>query len=81
MEQENNNNTDKLETLKELSKKMDIIIGLLLALIPKDMKSISFRKQVQLLDSLKIRPVDISKITGRTQGYVNKELASIRKSK
>ena len=80
MEKENNKEEVKF-LLQQLSKKMDIVAALLLRLIPKEMDSLSFKEQVRILNSLNIRPVDISKITGRPQSYVNKELASIRKEK
>ena len=79
MEQKNHEEIKSL--MQQLSKKMDILVALLLRLIPKDRDTLSLKEQVRFLDSLKIRPVDISKITGRTQGHINKELASIRKGK
>ncbi len=69
------------ETIAQLQQKMDIIIAVLLRLIPKDMEGLQLKEQIKLLDGFGVRPVDISKIVGRTSGYVNKELVSIRKQK
>ena len=65
----------------ELNKRLGIIIALLLKTIPKSGDVISLRDQVQLLADLGVRPKDIAEILGRTQTYINKELASLRKGK
>ena len=70
---------DIKELIQQLGQKMDIITALLLKLLPT--KALSLKEQICLLNDLKIRPVDISKITGRSQGHINKELAAIRKEK
>jgi len=65
--------------IQRLGQKMDLIAAILLRLLPE--KQLSLKEQVRLLSDLKIRPVDISKITGRSQGHINKELVAIRKEK
>jgi len=70
---------DTKELIQRLGQKMDIITALLLRLLPKE--GLSLKEQVRLLNDLKIRPVDMSKITGRSQGHINKELVAIRKEK
>jgi hypothetical protein len=67
------------ELIRQLIQRVELIIALMLRLLPKE--EMSFREQVRLLNDLKIRPVDISKITGRSQGHVNKELVAIRRKK
>ena len=67
------------ESIRQLVQRMELVVALMLKLLPK--KELSFKEQVRLLNDLKIRPVDISKMTGRSQGYVNKELTAIRKEK
>jgi len=67
------------ELIHQLMQRVELIIALMLKLLPKE--EMSFREQVRLLNDLKIRPVDISKITGRSQGHVNKELVAIRRKK
>jgi len=67
------------ELIHQLMQRVELIIALMLRLLPKE--KMSFREQICLLNDLKIRPVDISKITGRSQGHVNKELVAIRRKK
>lgn len=67
------------EFVQQLGQKMDLIAALLLRLLPTE--GLSLKEQVRLLHDLKIRPVDMSKITGRSQGHINKELVAIRKEK
>lgn len=69
------------ENIKQLGQKLDVLAALLLKLIPKNTESLSLKEQISLLKELGVRPVDISKIIGRSQGYVNKELAGINKDK
>ena len=70
---------DTKELIQQLGQKMDLITAILLKLLPAE--RISLKEQIRLLNDLKVRPVDISKITGRSQGYINKELVAIRKEK
>ncbi|PIY96017.1 MAG: hypothetical protein COY66_05260 [Candidatus Kerfeldbacteria bacterium CG_4_10_14_0_8_um_filter_42_10] len=70
---------DTKELIQQLGQKMDLIAALLLRLLPP--KELSLKEQVRLLNDLKIRPVEMSKITGRSQGHVGKELVAIRKEK
>ncbi len=67
------------ELIQQLGHKIDLISALLLRLLPTE--GLSLKEQVRLLNDLKIRPVDMSKITGRSQGHINKELVAIRKEK
>jgi len=69
-------NDHEFETLQQ---RLGIIIALLLKIVPRQSESLSLRDQVQLLSDLGVRPRDIAEILGRTQAYVNKELATIRK--
>lgn len=69
------------ENIKQLGQKLDVLAALLLKLIPKNTESLSLKEQIGLLKELGVRPVDISKIIGRSQGHVNKELAGINKDK
>lgn len=72
---------DKDNALIELNKRLGVVIALLLKAIPKSSDGMSLRDQVELLTDLGVRPKDIAEILGRTQTYVNKELASLRKGK
>ena len=68
------------ELIMELGQKIDLVAALILKLLPKR-EELKFKDQVRLLNDLKVRPVDMSKLTGRTQGHVGKELVAIRKEK
>ncbi len=67
------------ELIQQLGQKMELIAALLLRLLPSE--GLSLKEQIRLLNDLKIRPVDMSKITGRSPGHINKELVAIRKEK
>ena len=66
--------------IQELGQKVDLMTALILKLLPKK-EELPFKDQVRLLKDLKVRPIDISRLTGRTQGHVGKELVAIRKEK
>jgi len=67
--------------LKDLNKHLGTVISLLLRMIPKDGKSINLKEQISILDGLGVRPRDIAEMLNRSQGYISKELAGIRKGK
>ena len=67
--------------LKELNKRVGVMISLLLKMIPQERDRINLKEQVEILDGLGMRPRDIAEILNRTPGHVNKELAGIRKGK
>lgn len=67
--------------ISELSKRLGVIISLLLRMAPKDGPGISIKEQVRILDDLGMRPRDIANILGRTQPHINKELVGLRKEK
>lgn len=72
---------EKQRADEQLGAKLDVITALLLRLIPKDVNGLSLKEQVRILHNLKMRPIDIAKVTGKSQSHVNKELVSIRKEK
>jgi hypothetical protein len=65
----------------ETTKRLGVVIALLLRTLPKSGDSLSLRDQVQLLSDLGMRPKDIAEIVGRTSTYVSKELVGIRRNK
>jgi hypothetical protein len=67
--------------LAEVNKRLGIVIALLLKSLPRDGETMSLRDQVRLLSELGARPKDIADILGRTQTYVGKELATLRKNR
>ena len=56
-----------------------VIIALLLR--QKEEQAVSLKRQIEILNNLGMRPVEIAETLGRTATYVNKELAGIRKQK
>ena len=69
------------EILAEINRRLGIVVALLLKAQPKGRDGISLRDQVRTLSDIGARPKDIAEILGRTQTYVGKELASLRKDK
>ena len=67
--------------LSKISKRLDVVIALLLRMIEKDISRPSSREQISLLSELGLRPIEIANILGRSATYINKELAGIRKVK
>lgn len=71
----------ELHWLADVNHRLEVIIALLVRSVPKDADATSLRNQVQILSELGMRPKDIARTLGRSQTYVGKELASIRKKK
>ena len=67
--------------ITEISRRLDIVIALLLRGLPRGGDAMSLREQIQLLSDLGVRPRDIAEMLGRTQTYVSKELSGLRKAK
>ena len=67
------------EAVQQLGQKLDVVAALLLRLVPRAMEGLSLKDQIGLLDGLGVRPIEISKIIGRPQNYVSKELVGIRR--
>lgn len=64
----------------QLIRKIDLIISLLLrSQSAKKTGAMTLRSQISWLNSQKLRPVEIAKILGKTQPFVNKELSIIRR--
>lgn len=64
----------------QLSRRIDLIICLLLrSQSAKQTNSMILRDQIKWLDSQKLRPVEIAKILGKTQPFINKELSVLRR--
>lgn len=73
--------TDTQKELLEVNKRLGIVIALLLKALPKGKDATSLRDQIKSLSELGVRPKDIADILGRTQTYIGKELASLRKNR
>jgi hypothetical protein len=66
-------------TLESTSKLLKVIVALLLR--GKDEQTPNLRQQIEILNGLGLKPIEIAEIIGRTNTYVNKELSGIRKSR
>ena len=58
---------------------LKVVIGLLVK--QKEDNSTSLKRQIEILNSLGMRPVEIAESLGRTASYVNKELSGLRKNR
>ncbi len=64
---------------KVVTRRLDMIIALLLRLIEGDEGRLSTREQISTLSSLGLRPVEIAEVLGKKTTYINKELSGLRK--
>jgi len=67
--------------LKEISRRLGIVITLLLKLNQNTGEGMSQRALIAELQKLGMRPVEIANIIGRTSSFVNKELATLKNQK
>jgi DNA-directed RNA polymerase specialized sigma24 family protein len=65
--------------LGSIDRKLEVIVALLLRLMPAGEELSPLREQINTLSDLGLRPSEIARILGRSQGYVNKELVGLRK--
>ncbi len=64
-----------------LSKKIDLLIALLLRSQSTDSKPLNLREQVSWLADKGLRPAEISSLLGKKPSYVTKEMSLIKKQK
>ena len=69
---------DKNE-LQSTNKLLRVIVALLLR--RRDEQTLTLRQQIEILNDLGIKPVEIAEILGRNNTYINKELSGIRKNR
>lgn len=69
---------DKNE-LQSTNKLLRVIVALLLR--RRDEQTLTLRQQIEILNDLDIKPIEIAEILGRNNTYINKELSGIRKSR
>jgi len=67
------------ESLDTTNKLLKVIIGLLLR--PKSDMALTLKEQIEILDRLGLRPIEIAEVLGKTNTHVTKELAGIRKKR
>lgn len=66
-------------TLESTNKLLRVIVALLLK--RKDADTLTLRQQIEILNDLGLKPLEIAEIIGRTNTYINKELSELRKSR
>lgn len=66
-------------TLESTNKLLRVIVALLLK--RKDVDMLTLRQQIEILNDLGLKPLEIAEIIGRTNTYINKELSELRKSR
>ena len=64
---------------KSTNRLLRVIIALLLR--RKDEDTLTLRQQIEILNDLGLKPLEIAEILGRSNIYVNKELSELRKSR
>ena len=69
------------EQLHEITKRLDVLIGLVIQNVQRDGKNANIRGQIQILSGLGLRPAEIAGILGKTNSFVNKELTLLRRSR
>lgn len=66
-------------TLESTNKFLRVIVALLLK--RKDPDTLTLRQQIEILNDLGLKPLEIAEILGRSNLYINKELSELRKSR
>ncbi|PIP29121.1 hypothetical protein CO134_03940 [Candidatus Kuenenbacteria bacterium CG_4_9_14_3_um_filter_39_14] len=66
-------------TLESTNKLLRVIVALLLK--RKDPDTLTLRQQIEILNDLGLKPLEIAEILGRSNIYINKELFELRKSR
>jgi len=65
----------------EISRKLDIVIGLLAELCARSDQSTETRQRIRLLHQLGLPAPDIAPAVGKTRQYVNATLSQLRRQK
>lgn len=64
---------------KSTNRLLRVIIALLLR--GKGEETLTLRQQIEILNDLGLKPLEIAEILGRSNTYINKELFELRKSR
>jgi hypothetical protein len=67
------------ETIESTNKLLRVIIALILK--RKGPDTFTLRQQIEILNDLGLKPLEIAEILGRSNIYINKELSGLRKSR
>lgn len=65
------------DPLESTNKLLKVIIALLLR--RKEEEVLTLRQQIEILNGLGLKPIEIAEILGRSNIYINKELSMSRK--
>lgn len=65
----------------QIVKRLNAIINILLETAELEGKPLSISKRIEMLDAAGLRPIEISKILGKTLSYTTTQLTRIRKSR
>jgi hypothetical protein len=63
---------------RDITRRLDAMLNVLLESVHEDGKSISMAKRVEMLHTAGLRPSEIARILGKTATYVNVELTRIK---
>jgi len=66
-------------TLESTNKLLRVMVALLLK--RKDSDTLTLRQQIEILNDLGLKPLEIAEILGRNNLYINKELSELRRSR
>jgi hypothetical protein len=69
------------EQLREITKRLDVLIGLVIQNVQREGKNVNIRGQIQILSGLGLRPAEIAGVLGKSNTFVNKELTLLRRSR
>ncbi len=69
---------DASPELKEIVKRLDAILNVLLESSPAEGKKLPMSRRVQLLYQAGLRPSEIARILGKTPSYIAVELSRIK---
>lgn len=67
------------DALESTNKLLRVIVALLLK--RRDTDALTLRQQIEILNDLGLKPLEIAEIIGRSNTYINKELSELRKSR
>ena len=66
------------DSIESTNRLLRVMIALMLR---RDEHPLNLKQQVEVLDGLGMKPIEIAETLGKTGTYINKELSGIRKSR
>lgn len=71
---------NELGDLSQVTRRLDIIINLLLQMRPKEARKVSMRAKIQELSDMGLSPAEIGEIVGWAPKSVSAELSKMKKA-